>query len=292
MLSYRQDVVDARDILNEGGAALSLHCSSLTASLDYGAAPPKLGLTVRSGATAGITPDGLIGELAPGGRMRVDFDFSITLDTTNGLTFGAGSHQRITIPNTFSVPGVDLRDLGISMPLLPSGNGGAPSSPTFSLDGTLIGKMASVVETAIDGFGIELHLDPGKLLAGQQPLSLGLRIPTGLGIQIDAGPVRGGGYLFDKDSEYGGALDLTMGPIELKAIAIISTDPFSLIVLLSVEFIPPIQLGMGFTLNGVGGLLAVERMIATDALHNATVCSISAPSISANSFTKTSSAMR
>ena len=43
---------------------------------------------------------------------------------------------------------------------------------------------------------------------------------------------------------------------------------YSLLALIDANF-PPVQLGWGFTLNGVGGLLAVHRSASTDALHAA-----------------------
>ncbi len=43
---------------------------------------------------------------------------------------------------------------------------------------------------------------------------------------------------------------------------------FSLLVLIAVEFSPPIQLGYGFTLNGVGGLLGINRTVAVDKLRS------------------------
>src|SRR4029077_16426629 len=96
------------------------------------------------------------------------------------------------------------------------------------------------------------------------------RVPDGAGLAGNAAVVRGGGYLSRHGAEYGGVLDLRIGPIEMTAIGLVQTAPHvSMVVLLAVEFIPAIQLSFGFTLNAVGGLLAIERAIDTDALHAA-----------------------
>jgi hypothetical protein len=80
--------------------------------------------------------------------------------------------------------------------------------------------------------------------------------------------IKGGGYLyFDFDrGEYAGALELTFsGFISLKAIGLITTkmpdgsSTFSLLVIITAEFVPGFQLGYGFTLLGVGGLLGLNR---------------------------------
>lgn len=91
--------------------------------------------------------------------------------------------------------------------------------------------------------------------------------PKGAGIAIDAKVVKGGGFLYfdSKKHEYFGAIELEVTDLfALKAIGIIRTrdnagrEQFSFLVLVTAEF-TPIQLGFGFTLNGVGGLLALNR---------------------------------
>ena len=47
----------------------------------------------------------------------------------------------------------------------------------------------------------------------------------------------------------------------------IGTDPFSLVVVIGVHFMPKIELSFGFTLSGIGGLLAIERRLDSDALR-------------------------
>jgi hypothetical protein len=106
-------------------------------------------------------------------------------------------------------------------------------------------------------------------------LDLGFKPPNGVGLSIDAGAIKGGGFLyldFDK-GEYFGALELMLQEtISLKAIGIINTKMpdgskgFALLILITAEF-TPIQLGFGFTLSGVGGLLALNRSTDLDALR-------------------------
>ena len=92
---------------------------------------------------------------------------------------------------------------------------------------------------------------------------------------IDAGAVKGGGYLyFDPDrGEYAGILELTLADfISLKAVGLITTRMpdgnrgFSLLVLFTAEFEPALQLGWGFRLIGVGGLAGLNRTVDLQAL--------------------------
>ena len=112
---------------------------------------------------------------------------------------------------------------------------------------------------------------------GPLNLDLGFKPPTGVGLSVDVGIIKGGGFLsIDVDKgEYVGAMELDfVGIVSLKAIAIInatkmpdgSRKGFSLLIIITADF-PPIQLGFGFTLNAVGGLLGLNRTVNIEALR-------------------------
>jgi hypothetical protein len=96
--------------------------------------------------------------------------------------------------------------------------------------------------------------------------------PAGLGLSVDAGVVTGGGLLaFDAGrGVYAGAVTLAFEGLTLRAFGLLTTGRagFSLLVVVSADF-SPVPLGMGFTLNGVGGLLGVNRTVSVDALRGA-----------------------
>lgn len=102
-----------------------------------------------------------------------------------------------------------------------------------------------------------------------------LKPPDGVAVAIDDGGFIGGGFLFfdNEKKEFAGALELTFqNLVTIKAIAILSTrmpdgsEGFSLLVIITAEFIP-IQLGFGFTLIGVGGLIGQFRTVLYDPLR-------------------------
>jgi hypothetical protein len=258
-IAYQLANASGRTVAGPPGADLTLTSSNLTATLDYGAMPPTLGLRLTTGVGVGLTADGFVAKLLGGGGGAASATVTVGVDTTNGVTFQAGTKHRIDLPGSLSVPGVDLHGLELEIP--------TDRPTTFELTGTLAGQLGPIA-AVIEGAGVRIAVDPTKLLGGQQPVALAVRPPTGAGLRVDAGLVRGGGFVAVHDGEYGGALDLKLGPIELKAIGLVGTSPFSLVLVLSVEFIPAIQLSFGFTLNAVGGLLALERTIATDALRH------------------------
>jgi hypothetical protein len=115
---------------------------------------------------------------------------------------------------------------------------------------------------------------PGNL--GPLQLGFGFKPPDGAGVLIDASVVKGGGYvLFDHAAgQYAGILQLSIKDyVTITAIGLIATKMpdgskgFSLLVILTAEF-PPIQLGYGFSLNGLGGIFGYNRTMALDALRS------------------------
>lgn len=126
---------------------------------------------------------------------------------------------------------------------------------------------------SIDRLGTKLNLANMLGGGGANPLAQwGLKPPSGAGLSIDAGVVKGGGFLlFDPErGEYGGILDIKMMQIGVKAIGLLSTkNPggWSLLLIITAQ-LPPIQLGFGFTMTGIGGLLGVQHTIDTQALSS------------------------
>ena len=86
----------------------------------------------------------------------------------------------------------------------------------------------------------------------------------------------GGGFLsFDPEKqEYSGVLQLEIAEkISVKAIGLLTTrmpdggKGYSLVVIIFAEGFTPIQLGFGFALTGIGGLLAINRTFDEDGLR-------------------------
>lgn len=125
---------------------------------------------------------------------------------------------------------------------------------------------------SIDRLGTKLNL-ANMLGNGANALAQwGLKPPSGAGLAIDAGVIKGGGFLlFDPErGEYGGILDIKLMQIGVKAIGLLSTkNPggWSLLLIITAQ-LPPIQLGFGFTMTGIGGLLGVQHTIDTAALSS------------------------
>jgi hypothetical protein len=132
------------------------------------------------------------------------------------------------------------------------------------------------VNAAVERLGMQaqLTLEEGNLSIAD--LHAAFKPPSGAGLSIDAGALTGGGFLFfdPKNEQYAGGMHLEFeGGLTLNAIGLLTTRMpdgsrgFSLLVIVQASGFAPVQLGFGFTLNGVGGLLAINRTVAVEVLR-------------------------
>jgi hypothetical protein len=214
--------------------------------------------------------DGFLATLLSGLRIESDFDMGVGFSSQEGVFFTGSSTLEIQLPLHVALGPVELNALTISVGLSPAG---FPIGLGVDIK-ALLGPLQAVVEQI--GLEATLSLPPGKDgNLGPVNFALGFKPPKGAGLSLDVGIVKGGGYLFfDPDKgEYAGALELVFASfLTVKAIGIITTKMpdgspgFSLLIIITAEFGTGIQLGFGFTLLGVGGLLGLNRTMRLDAL--------------------------
>jgi len=138
-------------------------------------------------------------------------------------------------------------------------------------------KIGSVIAATVSRTGVlaKLNKNPdGQGVVAGYDINVGFKPPNGIGISVDAGLVTGGGFLyFDSNAgEYFGAIELSFKDLfTFKAIGIINTkmpdgsDGYSLLIIITASGFS-FQLGFGFTLNGLGGLLGLNRTIKVEVL--------------------------
>jgi hypothetical protein len=200
------------------------------------------------------------------------FGLEITWSKKTGVGFKGQAQFQATVPlhvSLLDVINIDtlVVDIQIGAP--------DPAAVEVSVSGGLdLGPVAATV----DRIGIQLGLKQvpagSSGLLGDLDLAFGFKPPSGLGLVVDAGAVVGGGYIFfdSAKGQYAGVLELALESIQIKAIGVLTTrmpdgsPGFSFLIIVTTEF-TPIQLGFGFTLNGVGGLAGINRTMILDALR-------------------------
>jgi hypothetical protein len=214
--------------------------------------------------------DGFISMLLPKEGIQSSFNLGVGISNRAGLYFKGSSSLLIRLPVHIELGPISIDYLSFELGFR---NGEFPLTISSGFTAKL-GPIAAVVEDV--GVRAIFKVSPNRTGSlGPLDVGFGFKPPKGVGLSINAGVVKGGGYLFfDFDrEEYAGALELTISDfLSLKAIGLITTRMpdgsrgFSMIIIITAEFSPGLQLGYGFTLIGVGGLLGLNRTVVLEAL--------------------------
>jgi hypothetical protein len=251
-LEFQQFSIDANALLRWDAAA---NKATGEGSIEAAVKAGKLVVDLSSA-------DGFIGSILSGVNFAADFDFAVGV-AKDGFHFRGSGALEVQLPVHLDLGPVDLQSITLKAGLNPAG---VPIDLGASISANL-GPLTAVVENM--GVTVTLTLvdgNNGKL--GPLDFALGFKPPNGIGLAVNAGVVQGGGYLyFDFDrEEYAGVLELSLaGIVTVKGIGLITTKMpdgskgFSLLIIITAEFGTGIQLGFGFTLIGVGGLLGLNR---------------------------------
>ena len=159
-------------------------------------------------------------------------------------------------------------DAGLDVAGHPGGKGGSVSLDFYVSAGLDLPGLKLAVEKIKLSTGLSLTLGADGRLALAAP-RLTVSGPDGASAELLLPGFSGGGYLHHVGDEWSGALTASLGPISVSGFGVLTTDEFSLLVLLAAEFNPAIQLSFGFTLVGVGGLVGINRRPDTQALQAA-----------------------
>ena len=260
------------------GTRLELGDVSVEARLKLGATQRDIALGLATEhaklVIAAGDGDGFLAKMLPAKGVDIDFDFGLLWTLSTGLRLKGAAEMDAVLPLNLDFGGVLFLDsLAIHVAALAeSGTPRFEASLGLSLTLTL-GPLSATVDRV--GMQLDITAPPEGGNAGPVHTRIGFKPPTGIGIVVDATAVKGGGFLsLDYErQQYAGVLELSIqNTIDVKAIGILNArlpdgrPGFSLLLIVTGEF-PPLPLGMGFTLNGLGGLIGINRTVAVDVLR-------------------------
>lgn len=263
-------------LLGEAGQT-RLEAASLSASARTDLLPDQAGGTARAAAALELAVRGGRFVLQLGGASGllktlirkdvVQADLDLAVGWSDGrLYVRGGAGLRADLPVHLSLGPVDVQT--VTLAVTPGAGGDLPVEVSATLLAK-VGPLALLVEHI--GLTAEVSFPAGGGNAGPLDAAYGFKVPTGIGADLDAGPVTGGGYLlFDPPANrFGGALRLRLAFLEATAYGIYEQagDHPSFVAVLGIRFTPGIQLGFGFALTGVGGLIGLNRRAQVDLLR-------------------------
>ena len=250
------------------GASLGLTARASQNDFEVGfEAELKGGRFVFSTARA----DNFVRQAVPA-TFEAEADLLVGWSSQRGVYFGGSGGLDLALPvhrqvGPFAFKTIHLR-------AVPRDDASIPISIAASGDVSLGPVVATIDRIGVDAL---LSFPPdGAGRYGPVNLDFIFKPPNGAGISVNAAAVTGGGYLFfdNEKQQYAGALQLQLANgIAVSAFGLLTTTlpdgrpGFSLFVMITAEGFSPVQLGFGFTLTGLGGLVGINRIADADALR-------------------------
>lgn len=236
---------------------------------------PNLGMRIFVTIKPGIQDNPLLKKIMPGsGDPTTIKPTAVSLDIVDGLYLGDGrgaGNEKAVLPVSFSSPVAEIRETALGLR-----RNDAKEVTGLELTMILAARLGDALGLQVVGIGAVIALDGEPTPQSMFPMAVSLRWPDAIGIRINAGVVKGGGYLERKIrtygdppkeiAEFGGVIQIEILKVGVYAIGILSPDPFSFVLVMGVRFPVAIELSFGFTFNGVGGILAVNRTVNTTEL--------------------------
>lgn len=215
-------------------------------------------------------PDGFLAKVLPPDGFTIDFSLLLGFSSEKGFYFKGSGTLEFDFPTNISIGPLSILNLTLGITF------GESIAISMGADiKTELGPFTAIVEN----MGLKgVFTFPANRNGNLGFLDMGIEFkpPRGIGMTLDAGAVKGGGYLMldYENGRYAGALELDFqGLFGFTAIGIITTkfpdgsEGFSLLLLINVTFGTPIALGFNFFLSGIGGLIGLHRTMNTEAIR-------------------------
>lgn len=243
--------------LSVQGLGVSWFAKTTSGKLDLGVEAEIQALRLVIGGGDG---DGFIQQILSGLNIQAEAQLGLGMSLLSGFIITGGGKLTIELSVHIDLGPVAIEALQLSL---------QPAADKFNLGaGVNLSANLGPLTAAVESIGLQAALQFKHGNLGPAQLDISFLPPKGVGLSVDAGVVKGGGYLYiDTDrGEYAGALQLEIADfLSVAAIGLISTKMpdgstgFSLLIILTADFGPGIQLSFGFTLLAVGGLLGLNR---------------------------------
>jgi len=256
--------------------------------LDTARLPPTFGFTINvKGFNVKVDlthADGFLKSVLQNG-LQSGGDFSIEWSPKSGFRFTGKAGFQTTLALHDDLGPLHIEDLDLSAVLSAAADPNSKTSPTLAIEAALSFTVSfGPLEVGVEGVGVQGKFDIGDPDApapdassqryGPFGVGVGFLAPHGLSIDIDADGIGGGGFIdFDQNTgRYSGVLQLEVFSLDVQAIGLLDTKlpggtpAYSFLLILTGQF-PDIEIGFGFAISGMGGLLAIHRTMNPPALQ-------------------------
>ncbi len=253
---------------SDGGIYLQLQQPVFEVSVSPTAWDARFGATGFELAIPQAAVGSLLAIFLPSSGVSLKGKLLLRVDA-DGFHFDGGVGLTKSWPDVVHLPGLVVHSLTTALAV-------AGADFPLSATGTVVVSLGPLTVT-IEGFGVvqplRLTTDGSGNLGVIDLQPPNFAAPTGIGVAIDASIVKGGGFLRITDHEISGAMEIavSLGSLELsiQAFGVVQevNGDLSFIVIMSVQFAPPIEIFLGLTLNAIGGVFGLNRAVDTGSLR-------------------------
>ena len=217
-------------------------------------------------AKLSLAPDFLAALI--GNALTFPITLDLTADPSNGIQFQSGG-IKATLPTNLDLPGIDIQSLTVDVET-------QGSAIDFSFTTALTGGFEGLpVSFSVSGLGVKFPVAVGAGALGIDPQGVQPVPPNGIGVDLTLPVLSGGGFLeVIGPGGFGGVLDLDLIEVTIQAFGLlqlpVNGQSLSFVGIIAVGFpLPGIELGFGFALTAVGGIVAVNRRLDAPSLEAA-----------------------
>ena len=231
-----------------------LQGATSTFDLDYreGELELRLGLSLNGLALVLGTQDqdGFLRKLIGEQEATISLPLTIQWSSQSGIAFTGGGGLSTSVVTHLEIGPVVIERIEIAINSTVSNS--APPDLRVTLGASVAGQLGPLT-FAVNGIGVNFAVVFNDGNAGPFDIKAGFQPPNAIGLSIDGGGFKGGGFLeFEpEEARYSGMLELEFqDQFTLKAFGLLKTrlpngqSGFSLLIIISSEF-TPIQLGLG-----------------------------------------------
>ena len=230
--------------------------------------------------------DGFLQKVLPSEGVSLDFNAGLMLSSDRGLDIGVGVGDAAlavlsgTTPVGRSIGPIRIESLSRDFHPVTTDRGTGVAVSVGVRASLNLGPVALTLDGPSVGVDALWSLKDATKTPNLGVIDIGgfgLRSPTGAALAVNGALVQGAGALkFDESRhQYAGVLALVVkDKFALEVAGLLTTrmpdgrPGFSLLLLGSLKF-PPIPIGFGFSINGLGALIGIHRTTDVDALSGA-----------------------
>ncbi|SCF02338.1 hypothetical protein GA0074695_2928 [Micromonospora viridifaciens] len=266
-VTFARDAPPQPDVGSDPGPALRLGgvTASCSVTITTGGTAAFTAEVRTSGGSIGLAPGGAAAILPGIGPVPLELDFSVA--PGQGVRVAGSTTLTATLPVEASFPGGSVGPLTVELSL------GSDTLIGLRVTTTATVELPGIpVGFDLRGLGLDVPFvlgDAGRI--GFDPARLLPAEPDGADVDLMLPIVSGAGTVRRTPSgDYEGALALAVTPMSAMAFGVLHLDPLSFLVVIGATFPPPgVQIGFGFAVTGIGGIVGVGRRLDSDAMSAA-----------------------